>query len=52
PYIGYKRATAVAKEAHESGKSIREVVLEHRLMTDAQLDDALQPEALIRPRAY
>lgn len=52
PYIGYKRATAVAAEAHASGKSIREVVLDRELMTAAQLDEALQPEALIRPRAY
>ncbi|KUY84138.1 MULTISPECIES: aspartate ammonia-lyase [Burkholderia] len=52
PYIGYKRATAVAAEAHASGKSIREVVLDRQLMTAAQLDEALQPEALIRPRAY
>ena len=52
PYIGYKNATLVAAEAHASGKTIREVVLSRKLMTDAQLDEALQPEALIKPRAY
>ena len=50
PYIGYKRATAVAAEAHATGKSIREVVLEREWMTAAQVEEALQPEALIRPR--
>ncbi|BBQ00678.1 aspartate ammonia-lyase [Burkholderia sp. SFA1] len=52
PYIGYKNATAVAAEAHAEGTTIREVVLRRRLMTEAQLEEALQPEALIAPRVY
>ncbi|BAO90648.1 aspartate ammonia-lyase [Caballeronia cordobensis] len=52
PYIGYKNATAVAAEAHAEGTTIREVVLRRRLMTEAQLGEALQPEALIAPRVY
>ncbi|MGY2486843.1 aspartate ammonia-lyase [Cupriavidus sp. CP313] len=52
PYIGYKNATAVAAQAHAEGSTIRDVVLRRQLMTEAQLDEALQPEALIRPRVY
>lgn len=52
PYIGYKNATAVAAEAHAEGSTIREVVLRRKLMTEAQLEEALQPEALIAPRVY
>ena len=52
PYIGYKNATAVAAEAHAQGTTIREVVLRRQLMTQAQLDEALRPEALIEPRIY
>ncbi|WP_321957358.1 aspartate ammonia-lyase [Paraburkholderia bannensis] len=52
PYIGYKGSTAVAAEAYASGKTVREIVLERGLMTEAQLDDALRPEALIQPRCY
>ena len=52
PYIGYKNSTSVAAEAHALGTTIREVVLRRRLLTEAQLDEALRPEALIQPRVY
>jgi len=52
PYIGYKNSTAVAAEAFAEGSTIREVVLRRKLMTPAQLEDALRPDALIAPRVY
>jgi aspartate ammonia-lyase len=51
PFIGYERATAVAKEAHETGKSVYELVLEKGWMSKEQLDDVLRPEVLTQPRA-
>ncbi len=50
PYIGYENATAVAKEAHATGKSVYELVLAKGLLTKAQLDDILRPEVLTQPR--
>ena len=50
PYIGYERATAVAKEASETGRSVYDLVLEKDWMSKAQLDDVLRPEVLTRPR--
>src|SRR5438105_131273 len=41
PYIGYERATAVAKEAHDTGKSVYELVLAKGWLSKAQLDDIL-----------
>lgn len=52
PIIGYKNATSVAAEAYASGATVREVVLRRKLLTEAQLDDALRPEMLIQPRIY
>jgi aspartate ammonia-lyase len=52
PYIGYKQATAVAREAHASGGSVYRIVLEKGLLTQAQLDHALRPEALTQPVAF
>jgi aspartate ammonia-lyase len=49
PYIGYEAATRIAREAHASGRSVYELVLEQKLLTKAQLDDILRPEALTRP---
>ena len=49
PYIGYKNATAVAQQAHASGGSVYDIVLEKKLLTKAQLDQILRPETLTRP---
>jgi aspartate ammonia-lyase len=51
PYIGYENATAVAKEAHATGKSVKEIVLARRLLTEEQLRELLRPEMLTQPRA-
>jgi aspartate ammonia-lyase len=50
PYIGYERASAVAREAHETGKSVSVLVLEKGWLTPAQLADILRPEVLTKPR--
>ena len=49
PYIGYGRATALAQEAHATGRSVYELVLEKGLLTKEQLNQLLRPEALTRP---
>jgi aspartate ammonia-lyase len=50
PYIGYERTTAVAKEAHDTGKSVYDLVLAKGWMSKEQLDDVLKPEVLTQPR--
>ena len=51
PYIGYRNATAVALEAHATGRGVYELVLEKGLMAREQLDAVLQPDRLTRPQA-
>lgn len=51
PHIGYDRAAAVAKEAFATGKTLRAVVLEQKLMDEATLDRALDPVAMTKPNA-
>lgn len=41
PRIGYENATEVAKQAQASGKSVREVVLEMKLLTSDEFDEIL-----------
>ena len=48
PFIGYERAAEIIKESLETGKSIRELVLEAGLMTDDELDRALDVLAMTR----
>jgi aspartate ammonia-lyase len=46
PVIGYDKATELAAEALESGEGILELVREKHILTDEQIDEILNPEAL------
>jgi len=48
PRLGYDVAAEVAKDAFATGKSLREVVLERRLLDAGQLDAALDPLRMTR----
>ncbi|MFO7893744.1 MAG: aspartate ammonia-lyase [Longimicrobiales bacterium] len=50
PYIGYEKASAVAREALESDRGVYELVLEKEWMTRDELDEVLSPDAMTRPR--
>ncbi|QYS88500.1 MULTISPECIES: aspartate ammonia-lyase [Flavobacterium] len=52
PYIGYKNSTKIAKEALETGKSVYNLVLEHNILSKEQLDDILNPENMLAPKAF
>jgi aspartate ammonia-lyase len=49
PYIGYAATAAIAKESVSTGRPIRDVVREQRLLPDNQLDAILSPEAMTSP---
>jgi fumarate hydratase, class II len=40
PLIGYDRAAEIAKEAHETGRTVREVALSRRVLSEEELDRA------------
>ena len=48
PYIGYEEATRVIKASVAEGKTLREVVLERGLMSEADVDRVLDVEAMTR----
>ena len=49
PFIGYDQAATVAKEALASNRTLREIVLEKKLMDAATLDRALDPLRMTKP---
>ena len=49
PHIGYDNAAAIAKEAQATGKSIREVAVIRTSLSDAELDEILDPESMTEP---
>jgi aspartate ammonia-lyase len=46
PVLGYERATELAAEAMRTGKGIIELVREKHVLTDAQIDEVLNPAAM------
>lgn len=50
PHIGYAKAAECVKESVRTGKTLREVVLQKRLLTRAVLDRILSPENLTQPK--
>ena len=49
PYIGYEAASDIAREAAETGKTVREVALEKRLFTREQIDVILSTVEMTKP---
>jgi aspartate ammonia-lyase len=50
PYVGYATASRVAKEALKSRRSVRDVVLDEKLMSEAQLAEAFSTDNLLGQR--
>jgi len=48
PYIGYENAAKVVKQAQSEGKDLRSVVLDSKLMSEEDVDRALDVEAMTR----
>jgi fumarate hydratase class II len=49
PYIGYDAAAVVAKESAKRGVSVRDVVLEKKLLPAKKIDEALDVRAMTEP---
>ncbi len=46
PIIGYEKATELATEAYKSGKGILEIIREKKILTEAQIQQLLDPVKL------
>ena len=42
PHIGYDRAAAIAKTAYETGKTVREVAMEEKVLPEETLNRVLE----------
>jgi fumarate hydratase class II len=49
PAIGYDKATEIAKEAFASGRTVREVAQEKKVLAEDELDKALDPRPMTEP---
>ena len=46
PKIGYDKAAAIAKEAYETGRTIRELAIEKKVLSEEELEQALDPRSM------
>ena len=49
PHIGYEKSAMLAKEAYNTGKPIRQVILEKHLMEKDRMEHILSPEQMTTP---
>jgi fumarate hydratase class II len=51
PVIGYDKAAEIAKESFKTGKTVREIARERKVVPDAELDKVLDPRRMTQPQA-
>jgi fumarate hydratase class II len=49
PEIGYEAAAKLAKEAYKSGRTVREVAKEQKVLPEKRLDELLDPWRMTEP---
>ena len=49
PHIGYDKAAAIAKKAHQEGSSLREAAIGSGYLTAEQFDQWVRPETMVGP---
>jgi fumarate hydratase class II len=49
PEIGYDEAAAIAKESYKTGKTVREIALERKILTPERLNELLDPMRMTKP---
>jgi fumarate hydratase class II len=50
PHVGYEKAAALAKDAFKTGKTIRELCTEQRILPPDVLNEALDPMSMTEPQ--
>jgi len=51
PLIGYDKAAEIAKESLKTGKTVRQVAMEKKVLPEAELNKALDPKRMTQPQA-
>ena len=50
PYIGYDKASIIAKTAHKKGSTLRQAAVDSGYLTGEQFDEWIKPEQMIGPK--
>ena len=52
PVIGYEKAALIARESERTGKTIREILIEHDGFTKEEIDALFDPVRATSPQKY
>lgn len=52
PHIGYGNASRIAQIALHTGRTVRELVLSEKLLSEAELEHLLSPQSMLAPQAF
>lgn len=52
PTLGYENSSRIAQRALKENRSVYDLVLEEKLLTQAELDALLRPELMIKPQKF
>ena len=52
PTLGYENSSRIAKRALKENRSVYDLVLEEKLLTQTELDQLLKPELMIQPHKF
>jgi len=51
PLVGYDKAAEIAKESFKTGKTVRQIAIERKVLPEAELKKALDPLRMTEPQA-
>ena len=49
PIIGYNNAAEIAKKAYATGKTVRQIVNENKILSKEKSDKILNPKTMVKP---
>ncbi len=47
PFVGYTKASQIAKRALKENRNVREILIEEKVVNESQIDDILNPQKMI-----
>lgn len=50
PVIGYDKAAAISKKAYKENKTIRQVLIEEKILPEKEIDKLLDPKTMLSPK--
>ena len=51
PIIGYDKAADIAHKAYKTGKTVRQIAMENKVLEEDKLNELLDPRSMTKPNS-